>query len=73
MAADGRFWGAETRARGVFAFVYYTAADGAHPDAAIAPEGGAFRLAPGGAWRPSEGTAWILCRARKAAQTTRLD
>lgn len=73
MAADGRFWGAETRARGVFAFVYYTAADGAHPDAAIAPEGGAFRLAPGGAWRPSEGTAWILCRARKAAQTTCMD
>ena len=64
LARDGRFWGAETRARGVFAFVYYTAPDGAHPDAAIAPPEGPFPLAPGASWRAPSGAMWIICRAR---------
>lgn len=63
LAADGRFWGGETRARGVTEFLYYMAADGAHPDAAIAPPGGRLVLPPGGVWHSPEGWIWMICRA----------
>ena len=63
-AADGRFWGGETRARGVTEFLYYMADDGAHPDAAITPPEGRLVLLPGGVWRSPEGHVWMICRAR---------
>ena len=67
LAADGRFWGSETRARGTTEFLYYMAGDGAHPDAAVAPPDGGFTLSPGNVWRASEGTVWIICRASLGA------
>lgn len=65
-AADGRFWGGETRARGVTVFLYYVENGVAHPDAAIAPPGGAFILPPGGKWRAPTGSVWMICRAQRA-------
>ena len=65
LAKDGRLWGGETTARNVVEFLYYMAADGAHPDAAIAPPGGSLHLSPGERWRAPEGAIWIVCRAER--------